>query len=133
MTSAVGVCWRCARHVRVFTLRRGSWGHCRSGYQIAALAARLFNSKPPPVVDETAAVEDDRMAEPAVSKRVLSGQPLRQDQQSPPKSCDSGLSRVQLATGDLETLLEGFSQRPGVQLAAVEMGIPGLCIELNQV
>ena len=30
--------------------------------------------------------------------------------------------------GDLETLLEGFSQRPGVQLAAVEMGIPGLCI-----
>ena len=46
MTSAA-VCWRCARHVRVFTLRRAAWGQCRAGYQMVALAVRLYSCKPP--------------------------------------------------------------------------------------
>ena len=56
--------------------------------------------------------------------------PLPLVQQSPDSTlragvCESEAETRQLASGELEKLMEEFSQRPGIQLAAVEMGIPG--------
>ena len=32
------------------------------------------------------------------------------------------------SSGDLEAMIEKFSQRPGIQMAAIEMGVPGLSL-----
>ena len=40
-------CWRCTKQLRVFSISRGSWSHCRASHQIsAALANRLLHSTP---------------------------------------------------------------------------------------